>query len=204
MLGTLLLSVLPVTNTLCMSLIHTAFGRELVTKQAMDTAITSFDSDGKLELASRIVCVPALARSENDHQMYVDLVALAARGLRVFLVTNDNDLLRYWRPQDPARPGVVVYTDGANKAVALVHSPGSAEHLHNIHVSRDYFKTQHALAEVKVAKLTLEVAEKASLMEAAKKAVAAAQPCFDAAEKCVQNFPVVSACVCRRRGSVIF
>ena len=171
-----------------------------MTKQAMDTAIASFDSKGKLQLASRIVCVPALVRSENDHQMYVDLVALAARGLRVFLVTNDNDLLRYWRPQDPARPGVVVYTDGANKAVALVHPPGSAEHLHNIRVSRDYFMSQHALAEVKVADLTLEVTKKASQMEAAKKAVAAAQPRFDMAEKRVQNFPVVSACVCRRRG----
>lgn len=162
------------------------FGRALVTAQAMAVAITEFDANDDLDLNSKIVCVTAPEKSENDHQLFVDLVALAAMGLKVFLVTNDNDLLRYWRPRDPARAGIVVYTDGANNAVALMHAPGSAKHLENIRVSRDFFKTAHGTAVTKVADLTAKVASKYATQVSAKTAWEAAKGAFDAANQALE------------------
>jgi hypothetical protein len=163
------------------------FGRALVTVQAMQTAIDQF---GEIDVfdAQRIVLVTALPGSENDHQMFIDLVTLANQGRRVFLVTNDNDLLRYWRPLNPDRPGVVVYTGTANTGVALHHPPGSPGHILRTTVSRDFFRNEHATAVKKLAICTGKLADKYALLVAAKAAEAtqelAVRPCQGRVDTC--------------------
>ena len=137
----------------------------------MRTAIDGFQDSRDIGAVS-IVLVTALPGSENDHQMFIDLVALAASGRRVFLVTNDNDLLRYWRPLDPERPGVVVYTSAANKAVALHHAPGSPEHMLRIDASLGCFRNHYRTAEAKLVYCTGNLADKYQLLVAAKAAEA--------------------------------
>ena len=134
--------------------VSAGFVRVLLDEVVVTRAIRNLDREDPLQRRGLELRVKnTVPHGENDQQGAHDFVEMSNNGIRVCLVTGDNDEpIRYTPGWKPDGSGFILYTSGS-QAFVLVHPAGSPRHLANLRDQQGFAERLVAREEINAGRL---------------------------------------------------